>query len=351
MTKSQKKSKRVNKTPKSKRSKVAKPTQKAKLKIRRGGILNESDLRKLEKLLKSKKATYQDIQDTFSIDYRTALNSVNELKKNNGKLKEEYYEGKKQFWMPTTQEWEHLENQYTVPTDKDGKFKFALLSCTHMGSNHEMNEELHDFYDILDKENVKLALHAGDVFEGIKGSSRKRQLTELKFYGYQKFLDYGAKNYPKKKDIKTVMISGNHDNFFWDENGADIVQELANRREDIDYAGFEMADVHVNGLRIRLHHPGGGGAYARTYKLQRYLNEMQDKPDIYAMGHYHVNTYMHYCGTHAFMLGTFKGLDPFLARIGKFPDVGAWIVEVLVEEGRIKEISPKWVDYPDVKKR
>ena len=310
---------------------------------------SKSERKRLERFLKKGPVSYKDLQKEFDISYDAARQRISFIKENNKLLKSRWSkeQKRKQFWIQGTQQWTDTKKSYQLPTDKDGSFKFAILSCTHLGSNYDLIPELNQFYDILEKEGVTLACHAGDVFEGIKGSSRKRQLTEIKFYGYQNFLDYGHKNYPQRDTVKTAMISGNHDNFFWDEVGADIVEELANRREDIDYVGFEMADININGYRVRLHHVGGGQAYARSYKIQRYLNEMEEKPDIYILGHFHVNMYMKYCGTHAFQPGCFKSLDPYTARIGKYPDIGGWIVKVTPDrDGSIKRISPEWISFP-----
>jgi len=305
---------------------------------------SKKDIRALERKLKVSKLTYNDIADEFDISYNDARGMVAQL--DNRHLQEERYERKKQFWIQEDRPKEVGFAQYEVPTDEYGGFKIAAISCTHLGSIYEEKEALQSFYDRLEDEGVGLVIHAGDVFEGIKGAKRKRQLNELKFYGYNRMLDYAESEYPERENTVTAAISGNHDGWMWDEVGADPVEELGRRRDDIDYVGFELADIEVNGVHVKVQHPMGGMSYARSYKIQRYLNEMEHKPDIYLVGHYHVNTYMRYGGVDAFLLGCFKGQDPFTSAIGKYPDIGGWIIYIRPDDkGGIEEISPTWVSY------
>src|SRR4030043_469281 len=96
------------------------------------------------------------------------------------------------------------------------------------------------------------------------------QMSEIKHYGFDKVLQYCVDTFPVS-DLETKIISGNHDESWFKSDGADIVRAFAGQRDDITYLGFNVADVIHDGVRIRLLHPEGGGAYAKSYVSQKYI--------------------------------------------------------------------------------
>lgn len=48
------------------------------------------------------------------------------------------------------------------------KFKFAVVSDTHIGSKLARLDELHTFYDICREKKIKDIIHAGDIVDGNK---------------------------------------------------------------------------------------------------------------------------------------------------------------------------------------
>ena len=54
--------------------------------------------------------------------------------------------------------------------------------------------------------------------------------------------------------------------------GLDIGEELERANDHYKFVGFNEQDLELdNGLKIRLRHPGGGTAYAISYKMQKYV--------------------------------------------------------------------------------
>ena len=73
-----------------------------------------------------------------------------------------------------------------------------------------------------------------------------------------------------------------HDGWWYKSAGSEIVKSIANQRDDIVYLGSDVADLKIGKIKIRLFHGKGGNAYARSYKIQKYLDAipLEDRPQI-----------------------------------------------------------------------
>lgn len=141
----------------------------------------------------------------------------------------------------------------------DKKIKFGIVSDTHLGSRKEMLNELHTFYAICKKSGVNTIFHCGDILDG-NGRMYRGQLSEIHTYGAMAQAKYVVKNYPKVEGIKTYFINGNHDLSFYNENGIDIGEIIASKRQDMIYLGHYTGDVTLDKVIVRMIHPDGGGA-------------------------------------------------------------------------------------------
>jgi len=104
-----------------------------------------------------------------------------------------------------------------------------------------------------------------------------------------------------------------------------------------EFLGEEQARVQFetpNGpWTLGLAHPGGGSAYALSYKPQKIIESLEGgtKPNMLAIGHFHkaemMPSYRNVAGVQA---GTFQRQTPFMVRGGLAAHVGGWIIEVTV---------------------
>jgi len=217
---------------------------------------------------------------------------------------------------------------------KIGKtYKFAAIGDTHLCSNHEMLDELKTFYEICKKEGVTDVYHCGDIVAGQK--IFRGQEHQVHTFGAENQVDYFVKNYPKVDGITTHFITGNHDYIYYKIAGVDIGHMVEERREDMVYLGPFQADVMWKGIKlIRLMHPDGGLSYARSYKLQKIIEQIPsgEKPRILLAGHYHVSIFMDYRNILSYLVGAFEGQSPYLLRKGISPVIGGWIIKVKMAE-------------------
>ena len=219
---------------------------------------------------------------------------------------------------------------YKVPNTSE-HLKLLLISDTHLASKYDRVDILRYLYAKAEDKGVDYVLHSGDLTEGVSG--RPQQQYELKEASYTGQRDYAISKYPKSS-VPTYMIAGNHD-FWWIQKcGADIVKDICNNRSDLTYLGSDCEDLKIGRLRIRLYHGKGGGAYAKSYKLQKYLDSIpsEELPHILQTGHIHQAFYMKQGKTHCFQTSCLQDLTPFERSMGFSNDKSCWWVDVYMDD-------------------
>ena len=215
---------------------------------------------------------------------------------------------------------------YKIPNDLE-HLRLLLISDTHLASKFDRLDILRYLYEKAEDKGVNYVLHSGDVTDGLSG--RQQQLYDLKEASYTGQRDYVIDKYPKS-EIPTYMISGNHDLWWVKQCGADIVKDICNKRDDLTYLGSDCEDLQIGKLKIRLYHGKGGGSYAKSYKLQKYLDAipLEERPHILQTGHIHQAFYMKQDKTHCFQTSCLQDLTPFERSMGFNNDKSCWWVDV-----------------------
>lgn len=225
-------------------------------------------------------------------------------------------------------------------------FRFGVVSDTHLGSQYQQLTHLNTFYSYCARRKIGLVFHCGDIFAGY--GVYKGQEFEVFLHGYEAQLNYGVEKYPRRKGIRTKVIAGNHDQSFVKSAGAYIVEELARRRDDIDYLGENLAFVQLENLLICLMHGDGGGAYARSYKLQKIIEQLPggQKPHFLFLGHFHVPDHLpFYRNVEGVQMGCFEAQTPLLARKGLSPVLAGVIVTVTPDQNGVAKVEYEWVPF------
>lgn len=243
------------------------------------------------------------------------------------------------------------ENEvYKIPNNLN-HLKLLLISDTHLGSKYDRLDILKYLYIKAEKAGVNYVLHSGDLTEGFSG--RPQQIYELKEPSYTGQRDYVIKNYPKSS-IPTYIIAGNHDLWWIKRCGADIVKDICDNREDLHYLGSDCEDLEIGKLRIRMFHGVGGSAYAKSYKMQKYLDSIpvEERPHILQTGHIHQAFYMKQGKTHCFQTSCLQDLTPYERSNGFNNDKSCWWIDVVMDKkGNPVEISQTLETFGDKKLR
>ena len=214
-----------------------------------------------------------------------------------------------------------------------------LISDTHLCSKYDRLDILRYLYAKADERGVKHILHSGDFTDG--RSNRPEHIYELREPSYEGQVDYCVEKYPTFNG-KTYVISGNHDDWWYKSTGSEIVKAIANRRDDIVYLGSDVADMKIGKLKVRLFHGKGGNAYAKSYKVQKYLDSipLEERPHILQTGHIHQSFYMKQDDTHCFQTSCLEDLTPFARSMGFANDKSVWWVDVeMNDKGQIQNIT------------
>ena len=218
---------------------------------------------------------------------------------------------------------------YTIPSNLE-HLKLLMISDTHLASKYDRVDILRYLYQEAEDKGVNYILHSGDVTEG--RSNREDQVYQLKEASYTGQRDYVIDKYPQS-NVPTYMISGNHDLWWVKRAGADIVNDICSHREDLTYLGSDCEDLHIGKLKIRLYHGKGGQAYAKSYKLQKYLDTvpLAERPHILQTGHIHQSFYYKQDKTHCFQTSCLQDLTPYERSCGFNNDKSVWWVDVYMD--------------------
>jgi len=227
--------------------------------------------------------------------------------------------------------------------------RFGVVSDTHLCSTQERLDELHTFYHICDKMGVKVIFHCGDLLSGWK--VYRGQENEVHTFGVRNQVNYAVKNYPKFNGI-TYFIDGNHDESWHKLAGIQTGELVGQARKDMIYLGQYSAEFFLNDIRIRLHHGEGGGAYALSYKGQRFAEQIPSgqKPRVLLLGHWHTSFYFWYRNMHILNAGCFESQTLYLLRKGLNPAIGGWIIELRLgaKKNDVIACQTSWIPFVGV---
>lgn len=218
----------------------------------------------------------------------------------------------------------------------DARVRIGFVTDTHLGSLFDDLEALNTAYKIFEQEGITTVLHAGDICDGEK--MFRGHEYEIKIHGADNQVSYTVENYPAIPGITTQFITGNHDLSFYKHAGIDIGSQIAARRNDMVYLGQDEADVTFlsgrGSCKVRLNHPGGGSAYATSYKIQKYIESLTggEKPNIVLTGHYHKSemlpSYRNICAVQG---GTLQYQTRFMRSKNLAAHKGFWIIEFNID--------------------
>jgi len=187
----------------------------------------------------------------------------------------------------------------------------GVVSDLHFGSRYQLGEQLDDCVRSFYAAGVRDMLVPGDLLDG---NYVGHGLFELSHVGLDNQADALLDGLPRLQGLRYHAIMGNHDLTFTTQNGVDTGEYLVNRfarrgRSDLLNYGNRGAYLRLGKTVVHLWHPGGGGSYARSYKLQKRVEAYSpgEKPHIVLAGHWHQFCYVEERGVHAVACPTFQG--------------------------------------------
>ena len=132
---------------------------------------------------------------------------------------------------------------------------------------------------------------------------------------------------------------------FSDDIDKETVESLMKQaRRWSDRYRMMKADVIINGVKIRMRHPGGGVSKYRSRSIQNTIDSMSsgNKPKLIAEGHYHKSYYCIYRNVHALLVPALCFQSQFMERKDVSNVMGFYDVDIYADDkGDIQYITPR----------
>jgi len=231
----------------------------------------------------------------------------------------------------------------------------GLISDTHLCSNAERLDLCEQAYDAFGKEGVRTVLHTGDISDG--WNVYKNHQTFVKCVGAQNQAKYVIDHYPRRPQMRTFFIGGNHDIRVFEQLGIDtcslITQGFVHEnayvepRKDMVYLGqYSRYLLWPDEVTVHMLHPRGGGSYAISYAQQKRHREMktESRPNIQVSGHYHTFSFIRQDYTFMIAMPGLQDLTEFFVREGYSRQMGCCIMRYAIENRNISRLVLEYVD-------
>lgn len=219
------------------------------------------------------------------------------------------------------------------------------VSDTHVGHNSELLEICHEAYDFFAEQKIEVVFHCGDITNGSPKHAEHNN-SEVREFRATPLTNDVVSLYPYRKGIETRMISGDHDRWFRDIAGYDLLDPLAKIRPDIKYLGVQQGEQCDDRIITWLRHFNWGTGYAKSYKPQQVaegmLKEIKKEASRYRgkifvllSGGGHVYCSMLYKGIVFIMMPCLQGKTGFITGLGKLSDVGFIVYSITHSEAGV----------------
>jgi hypothetical protein len=245
----------------------------------------------------------------------------------------------------------HDVSEYT------GKWvKFGVCGDKHLCNMHSRLDVMKLLYDLFESEEITTVYDTGNWIDG----ECRFNKGELLVHGMDAQIGYWVDNHPQRKHLTTKYVAGDdHEGWFQQRECIDIGRHamlLAREmgRNDLEYIGYAEALVELKAAKgsrfMMVNHPGGGAAYAISYKGQKYVESLQggEKPAIVLQGHYHKFNVGYPREVWVVDTGTCCDQTLFMRKKQLQAHVGGQIVELMqAPDGRIIRFRVEFLPFYD----
>ena len=260
-------------------------------------------------------------------------------------------------------------------TELAGKsINLAIASDWHAGSKHSQPTRLKQFikyayeeYDVrhffvpgdpMDGAYVYGPKHLDNLIPQVRPLNRKRVWMTVD--AQTQLADSYA---PQLPDAQYYIMGGNHDKSLFTNSGLDAIRILCDRRDDFNYGGYNVWAIRLTEKSyIRLMHPTGGVAYARSYKLQKgienlafealrqaMIEDTAPMTSILVMGHFHLTNHSPEPPLHGVLAGCFQGSTDYLKTKNLVPHIAGLIIEIQIGKyGKLSQVAHRPIYFEEI---
>jgi Bacterial regulatory protein, Fis family len=228
----------------------------------------------------------------------------------------------------TGQVWE-------IKSRADNTYKFAAFGDLHAGSKYCRWDVRKDLHERAEKFKAQAILDTGNWVDGC----RPWNIHDLEKVGCDEQIQLLAERYPKTA-IPTYAVTGaDHEGWWAKSEGIDIggycqsvMRAAGHNWTDL---GYMQADILLKNANsgatsiLRIMHPGGGSAYAVSYKPQKIIESFQggQKPAVLILGHYHKIDFGYIRNVWYIQAGCCQDQTPFAAQKALDYQIGGFLIE------------------------
>lgn len=239
----------------------------------------------------------------------------------------------------------------------------GTVSDTHIGAKTALPSILEEAYEIFAARGIRAVNHLGDWSNGPSKHNewKKGEIVEDRATPLTENI---VRTYPLHEDITTYGIGGDHDRWFMDGCGYNLIQTISWIRRDINYLGIQSGERDLskrdkNRARVVImyRHYNFGSGYAKSYKGQNVIEQdilknidkekkrYRGKTICMLSGGGHVYCAMLYKGVIAILLPCLQAQTGFIQGLGKTPDIGFVIFSITTrEDGTLVHFKVEYFD-------
>lgn len=228
-----------------------------------------------------------------------------------------------------------LGPSHEIVSTADNIFRFGAFGDLHAASKYARWDVREDLVRRAEAFGAQCIFDTGNWIDGEAPFNR----YDLECIGMDAQMRLLAARHPKTTLPIYAVTGDDHEGWYAKREGVDVGRycEAVMRPEGHNWTnlGYIEADVLLRNANtgatsvLRVMHPGGGSAYALSYRPQKIIESLEggEKPAIVLMGHYHkidcgLVRNVWYCQT-----GTQQDQTPFMRKRAIEAHVGGFLIE------------------------
>lgn len=246
-------------------------------------------------------------------------------------------------------------NYLVVESRPDNTFLFGVAGDRHHASKYHRNDVLQDLYARFDKAGVDAVFDTGNWIDG-ECRFNRYDITRV---GMDPQIHLMAEETPRIAAPTYAVWGDDHEGWYAKREGIDMGQhaEAIMHRAGVNWHDLGFMEAHVilrnsntgSETIMSVMHPGGGSAYALSYKPQKIVEAFEggEKPAVCLMGHYHKLEALNIRNVWCLQTGTCCDQTIFMRKKSIPAHVGGALLglEQDPESGAIIGFSPQMIRY------
>lgn len=207
-------------------------------------------------------------------------------------------------------------------------YSVGVIGDLHIGSKYFCEEWVYEAFKVFKEHKVDCIVVTGDIVDGLSPRRSSTQIYELQDIGYKAQRDRAVEIFNQSPTF-VYAISGNHDRYFSESSGSNIVEDIAKEVPMMEFLGDDEGDLDFNGITLKLWHGTDGNSYAVSYRMQKIVEGFNDlnKPQILLLGHTHKFCYLFERNIHVVSTGCMQQQTPYMRGKKLAAHTGFQIIE------------------------